>query len=452
MNELEKANAFISKAKNSINLKYRLKYHLMPPVGWMNDPNGLIYHKGKYHLYYQFNPYDTHTGKMCWGHAVSEDLISYTGCGAALMHDGENERVFSGGAIETDGGITVYYTLHIEDGEDKEEEVFKAESCYGTEFTNGVKVFDNNDLPENISRTDFRDPCPVKIGDTYYVFVGGKDIVHNRGVIVVLGGKSQGKLEYKFYLGPFYELGDMGECPSYFKVNGKDVIIASGCHVHDRGNDFKNTNASVFIVGSLDFEKGAMNVDFIKEIDKGDTFYAPQFIRGIDKPVMIGWFEMWDKPYPTKDLGHGWVGAFTIPRELTYIDGDIFQNPVGSLNAYLYEPADGEVPKCSDISFEFFGEGTVTVAGDNGKVVIGNDGSVYLDTRQANNSFGSIRRTNGNYSRCKIRLLLDVSGIEVFVDGGREAISSRIYIDGDYRILTSGGVSGLKIKGIGGKQ
>lgn len=452
MNELEKANAYISRAKNSVNSKCRLKYHLMPPVGWMNDPNGLIYFNGKYHLYYQYNPYDTHTGKMCWGHAVSDDLISYTGCGVALMLEGEDERAFSGGAIEAYGGITAYYTLHIEDGDKKTEEVYKAHSFDGNEFENHVKVFDNDTLPKNISRTDFRDPCPVKIGDTYYVFVGGKDVTSNRGVIIVLGGKTTGKLEYKFYIGPYYELGDMGECPSYFKVDGKDVIIASGCHVHDRGNDFKNTNTSVFIVGDLDFEKGAMKVDFIKEIDKGDTFYAPQFIRGIDKPIMIGWFEMWDKPYPTKDMGHGWVGAFTIPRELELKDGDIFQNPVQSLNEYHYEPSAGEVPDCADISFEFFGEGLVTIAGENCRVMIGNDGGVYIDTRFTNNSFGSIRRTNLSYSRCKVRLLLDVSGIEVFVDGGREAISSRIYLEGEYRIHTSGGVSGLKIKGIGGKQ
>lgn len=452
MGELSKANAYIAKAKKSVNGKYRLKYHVMPPAGWMNDPNGLIYFNGKYHLYYQFNPYDTHTGKMCWGHVVSEDLVSYTDCGAALMHEGGHERVFSGGAIETDGKITAYYTLHTEDGENKTEEVYKAVSSDGKEFKNGVKVFDNEALPENLSRTDFRDPCPVKIGDTYYVFIGGKDVVLNKGVIIVLGGKSPDSLEYKFYLGPYYGLGDMGECPSYFKVNGKDVILASGCHVHDRDNDFKNTNASVFIVGSLDFEKGAMDVDFIKEIDKGDTFYAPQFIRGTDNPVMVGWMEMWDKPYPTKDMGHGWVGAFTIPRALEYRDGDIFQAPVESLSAYHYEPENGEVPKCADISFEFFGEGSLTIEGDNGKVIIGNSGEIYLDTRFTNNSFGSIRRTNSSYSRCAVRVLLDVSSVEVFADGGREVISSRIYIDGNYRIHTSGGVSGLKIKGIGGRQ
>ncbi len=452
MTELIKANYYVVKAKNAVNGKYRLKYHVMPPAGWMNDPNGLVYFKGKYHLYYQYNPYDTRTGKMCWGHAVSEDLVTYSEGGVALAHDGAHESVFSGGAIETDGTITAYYTLHFECGETKTEEVYAGASVDGNAFSNVTKVFDNETLPENISRTDFRDPCPVKIGDTYYVFVGGKDTLKNAGVIVVLGGKSPEKLEYKFYIGPFCELGDMGECPSYFKVNGKDVLLASGCRVQERGNDFKNTNASVFIVGDLDFEKGEMKVDFIKEIDKGDAFYAPQFVRGADKPVMIAWFETWDKPYPTNDMGHGWVGAFTMPRIIEYKNGDIFQSPVDGLNAYRYEVCEGEVPESADISFEFCGEGALTLEGDNGKVTVGNDGGVYLDTRFANNSNGCIRRTNGNYGRCYVRILLDVSGIEVFIDEGRETISSRIYIDGEYRLSMSGGVSRLKIKGIGGKR
>lgn len=184
-------------------------------------------------------------------------------------------------------------------------------------------------------------------------------------------------------------------------------------------NDFKNVNSSVFIVGDLNFEKGEMRVDFIKEIDKGDTFYAPQFISGYEKPVMIGWLEMWNKPYPTRDMNHGWVGAFSIPREISVKDGDIFQKPIDSLSLYHTDAPMGQVPKCADVSFTFEGGGKLTIAGKNGKIIIGNNGGVYLDTRFTNNSFGSIRRTNGVYKNCRVRVLLDVSSIEVFVDGGR---------------------------------
>ena len=446
------ANNYIAKLRNTVKNEYRLKYHMMPPIGWLNDPNGLIYFRGRYHLYYQFNPYASSPGKMCWGHFVSSDLISYVDDGVALKPDIENASAYSGGSIEYQGKINAFYTLHIEDEKGKTEEVYKAVSSEGFCFDQGIKVFDNEYLPANISRTDFRDPCPVKVGDTFYVFVGGKDKVLNKGVIIVLCGKTPDRLYYAFTIGPFYELGEMGECPSYFKVGDKDVIAVSGCNVPERGNDFKNINSSVFIVGRLDFEKGKMEVDYIKEIDKGDAFYAPQFIRGTDRPVMIGWLETWEKKYPTQEKNHGWVGAFSIPRELTAKDGDIFQTPVCELKGYLNDVEGDTVPKCADISFRFDGEGMLKIKGGNGEVVIGKDSAVYLDTNRTNNMYGCVRKTNRNYGGCDVRVLLDVSSIEVFVDGGREVISSRIYIDGNYSLEVNGKISQILIKEIGKKQ
>ena len=274
MDRIIKANNYISENKDKVNGKYRPEYHMLPPVGWMNDPNGLIYFGGRYHLYYQFNPYAPEPGTMYWGHFVSDDLISYESLGVAVAPQEEYSSIFSGGAIECGGKIHALYTLHTEKEGFKSEEVYSAVSEGGA-FGAGKKVFDNNTLPDNISRTDFRDPCPVKIGDTYYVFIGGKDVNLNAGVIIVLSGKTPDELVYSFYIGPFAEFGEMGECPSYFKTDGKDVLICSGCGVPRRGNDFLNVNSSIFVVGDIDFGRKTMNVDFIKEIDKGDTFYAP---------------------------------------------------------------------------------------------------------------------------------------------------------------------------------
>ena len=446
------ANNYIAKSRNTVKNEYRLKYHMMPPIGWLNDPNGLIFFKGRYHLYYQFNPYASAPGKMCWGHFVSDDLVSYVDDGVALKPDIEDASAYSGGSIEYEGKIHAFYTLHIENENGKSEEVYKAVSSVGFCFDQGVKVFDNEYLPENVSRTDFRDPCPVKVDDTYYVFVGGKDEALNKGLIIVLCGKTPDRLHYAFTIGPYYELGEMGECPSYFKVGEKDVIVVSGCSVPERGNDFKNINSSVFIVGELDFKNGKMDVDFIREIDKGDAFYAPQFIRGIDKPVMIGWLEMWEKKYPTREKNHGWVGAFSIPREISLKGGEIFQSPIRELDGYLNEVPQGTVPKCADITLRFNGEGKLKIKGKNGEVIVGKDSGVYLDTNATNNMFGCVRRTNADYRECEVRILLDVSSIEVFVDGGREVISSRIYIDGDYNLEVNGDISQILIKEIGKKQ
>ena len=440
-------NRQIAESCGAVKRDFRQKYHMIPPVGWMNDPNGLIKFNGRYHLFYQFNPYAAHPGVMLWGHFISDDLIGYSDKGAAIVPDKEHVSIFSGGATEYGEKLAAVYTEHYECGGDRREEVYMALSSDGMNFSKGVRIFDNNDLPECISRSDFRDPFPVKTDDGYYVFVGGKLVKENKGIIVVLGGSGLEKLEYKFTIGPFYELGDMGECPCYRKIDGKDVIIASGCNVPRRGNDFANVNSSVFIVGKIDFEGKSFAVESIREIDKGDAFYAPQLINGDDRPVMVAWHEMWGKPYPTSDMNHGWAGCFTIPRELRVKDGEVLQSPISELEKYLVPCAGGGVPESADIRFEFRGDGEVKISGRDGSVAVGcRDGRVYLDTRRANNMNGCVRTVNRSREKNGVRVLLDVSGIEVFAGGGAETISSRIYIRGNRSLTSSGEVGKLEIK------
>ena len=484
---LKEINEYILEKESKINNQYRLKYHMSPRVGWMNDPNGLVFYDGQYHLYYQANPYRTRPGQMMWGHFVSTDLISFKDLGIALALEKLGENAYSGGAIVEDNKINIFYTLHTEkhpqetryDGDilegveifnekenekrkvaprvietldDKVEEIYHSISD-GSAFDKGELVFDNESLPKNISRADFRDPCPVKIKDTYYIFVGGKDLTVNKGVIIVLKSKNLHKFEYAFLLGPYYELGDMAECPCYFRVDNKDVILVSGSNVVRRDNDFKNINCSVFIVGDLDFEKGMMNVDFIKEIDKGDSFYAPQFIREIDRPIMVGWLEMWSKKYPTSIFKHGYVGAFSIPRLVSIKNNDIYQWPVEELEKYEKEVTDNIIPRTSDISVRLKKNSSLILIGGNGSLIIGNDDrGVYIDNRNGNSMYESIRHTNNKYEDVSVRILLDTSSIELFVDEGREVISDRFYIDGKWRLETSGSVEDIKVKEIGDKR
>ena len=77
MYTVAKANSYILNNKDKVNPRYRLKYHFMPPIGWMNDPNGLVKYKNEYHIFYQFYPYDSVWGPMHWGHAKSIDLIHF---------------------------------------------------------------------------------------------------------------------------------------------------------------------------------------------------------------------------------------------------------------------------------------------------------------------------------------------------------------------------------------
>ena len=242
----------------------------------------------------------------------------------------------------------------------------------------------------------------------------------------------------------------MAECPSYFKVDDKDVLLACGCDTYRRGNDFKNINCSLFIVGHIDFEQGKMDVEFIDEIDKGDCFYAPQFIREIDKPVMIGWLEMWSKNYPTSIWHHGYVGAFSIPRELSIKNEKVYQNPVKQLENYEKVVNHDILPRQADISVTLKKKASLKIKGDNGYILIGNDDrGVYLDNSKGNGMFDCVRHTNEVYEAAKLRILIDTSSIELFVNDGREAISTRFYIDGDLSLVINGENEKLVVKEIG---
>ena len=483
----EELNLHIANKEPAIVNTYRPLFHMSPRVGWMNDPNGLIFKDGAYHLYYQANPLRTRPGQMAWGHFVSKDLISFRDLGIALAFPEAGENAYSGGAIEADGRIHVFYTLHLEkhpqmvrydgdilegdeiyteeenefrktlprplEGKDvKEEIVYHTSSPDGMAYEKGAPVFDNETLPLNLSQTDFRDPYPVKIGDSYYLFLGGKDIEKNQGVIIVLEGKTLDHFEYRFAIGPFYELGDMAECPSYRRIDGKDVLLVCGSNTPRRGNDFRNINCSLLLVGEIDFAGKAMRVDLIKEIDKGDSFYAPQFIAGEPRPILVGWMEMWGKHYPTSRLRHGYVGAFTIPRIIALKDGDAFQTPVPELLAYEKEWTEENLPRHADISLVMKRGATLTIKGDNGRLIIGNNRrGVYLDSTESNSAYQTARWTDRPYKEAKLRILLDTSSIEIFVDGGRETITSRFYIDGPLRKALTGTIHDLQIKAIEGR-
>ena len=482
---IEELNRHIEQKEPAIVNIYREAYHMSPRVGWMNDPNGLIKVGDLYHLYYQANPLRTRPGQMAWGHFVSKDLVSFKDLGIALALDPLGENAYSGGAILEEGNIHVFYTLHLEkhpqnvrydgdtvDGDEiyteeeneyrktlprpiegkdvKEENVYHTFSADGNRYEKGRPVFDNETLPEGISRTDFRDPNPVKIGGSYYLFVGGKNLVRNQGVIRVLKGENLDHFEYDFTIGPFYELGDMAECPSYRHIGDKDVLLVCGSNTPRRDNDFRNINCSVFLVGKIDFEKKKMDVDFIKEIDKGDSFYAPQFIANEPRPVMVGWLEMWGKRYPTSRLRHGYVGAFSIPRVICLREDDVFQEPIPELSSYERVVECDFFPRRSDITLTLKEGNVLTIKGDNGRLVLGNGKrGIYLDTTESNSAYQTARWTNRPYKEAKLRILLDTSSIEVFVDGGREVISSRFYIDGLLRVSTMEKIDDLVIKEIG---
>ncbi|WP_251870158.1 glycoside hydrolase family 32 protein [Enterococcus italicus] len=328
-----KANRFIEKHKNRVQPQYREQYHFMAPLGWINDPNGFVYFRGEYHLFYQYYPYDSQWGPMHWGHAKSVDLLHWDHLPVALAPDQwyDKEGCFSGSAIEKDGKLYLMYTGHrIE-----KELVFQTQCIAVSEDgINFVKLESNPVIDDRLLKGegiphDFRDPKVIKHGETFFAIIATKTI-DNRGEIVMF--QSENLIDWQFYsvlLEGLDGQGIMWECPDLFHLDGKDVLIMSPIQIEKQQFQYYNISSTMACIGRVDWEKGVFRVETSKEIDFGLDFYAPQTLEDSKKQrIMIAWMQMWGRTIPPHELGHGWAGTMTLPRELHVKDGQLIQKPV----------------------------------------------------------------------------------------------------------------------------
>ena len=161
--QLEKARMFEEEHGKEIPPHQRPAFHLTPYVGWLNDPNGFSYYGGKYHLFYQYYPYDSAWGSMHWGHAVSEDLLHWQYLPAALAPDRfyDNAGCFSGSAVElSDGRQLLMYTAVHQEGDNPPAQTQCLAIGDGLDYEKyeANPVLAENALPAGGSRVDFRDP------------------------------------------------------------------------------------------------------------------------------------------------------------------------------------------------------------------------------------------------------------------------------------------------------
>lgn len=174
---LEKAQCAVEKNRELVRqyAKKRQWYHFMPECGWMNDPNGLVFFKGKYHLFYQHYPYGPYWSAMHWGHAVSTDLLHWEYLPIALApsepyDDYQKGGIYSGGAVVGDDGkLYLFYTGTLV----KEGKVIKSQCvAFSEDGVNFEKFIGNPVVPP----TDLveSDPKVWKYKDKWYMIVGGE--------------------------------------------------------------------------------------------------------------------------------------------------------------------------------------------------------------------------------------------------------------------------------------
>lgn len=338
MKTLQQAQEAQQSAAQKINHRYRLGYHIMAPAQWINDPNGLIQYQGEYHAFYQHHPYDENWGPMHWGHVKSKDLVYWEHLPIALTpgNDYDKDGCFSGSAVDDNGRLTLIYTGHIYI--DKEQDTFYqtqniAVSQDGVTFT---KVTENAVIPEPPadSAHHFRDPKVWKHEDTWYMILGNatKDMV---GRVILYRSADLRQWEYVGVLAQSDgSLGFMWECPDFFELDGKHILLISPQGIEKQGDLYNNLFQTGYLIGDYQYDTNSFTeTSPFTELDNGHDFYAAQtFLDDQGRRIVIGWMDMWESDMPTK--ADGWCGALTLPRVLTLSDDHkLRMHPVEELKA-----------------------------------------------------------------------------------------------------------------------
>ncbi|MFD2762132.1 glycoside hydrolase family 32 protein [Lentibacillus juripiscarius] len=315
---------------------YRLHYHLMAPVGLINDPNGFIYFQGRYHLFFQWNPFETKHGKKFWGHFISENLTHWELVSPALAPDEwyDKDGCYSGSAVVKDDKLYIFYTGNVKN-EDGERESYQclAVSEDGHHFHKEGPVIH---VPDGYT-AHFRDPKVFYKNNSWQMVIGAQS-EDREGAVVLYTSPDlrnwtfQGKLASADSFGE-EGLGYMWECPDLFELDGSDILIISPQGLEPDGYYYNNIFQAGYLSGKVDNKALSYEHGDFTELDRGFDFYAPQTTEAPDgRRILMAWMgnaEIGGTEHPTAE--YGWVHALTIPRSLEFIDGSIRQHPVEEL-------------------------------------------------------------------------------------------------------------------------
>ena len=467
--KLREVREYEEKMGAKIPMEKRPAFHLSSRIGWMNDPNGFSFYQGQYHLFYQYYPYNTVWGPCYWGHAVSKDLIHWEYLPAALAPDEEYDKdgCFSGSAIELeDGRQMLIYTgvvkKEMEDGSIRDLQ----QQCLA--FGDGLnyRKYENNpiltfqDLPKGCSPYDFRDPkiwqeedgtyrivtcCATPGRDAKIVLFQSKDGIH--------WGNGRQMIQN------FDRFGKVWECPDFFQIDGKWVLLTSPMDMLPEGFEYHNGNGTLCLIGEFDEESGMFTPQHDQAIDYGIDFYATQTLRTPDgRRIMIAWMQNWDTTPGYRLEPTSWFGQMTIPRELSVRNGRLYQWPVKELeqirrNRVSYENVyvngemelDGIRGRCVDMQIEVrsadpehpYEKFVIRfAAGGRYYTMLSyhpRDCIMKIDRKFSGSRRAIIHQRRAEVpsrdGSVKIRLILDRYSAEAFINEGEQTITANLYTD-----------------------
>ena len=405
-------------------------YHFYAPKGWINDPNGVIFYKDNYHIFYQYNPYENHWNNISIGVATSKDLLKFDDFRVALAPTKEVDGIFSGSIIEKDNDLHLIYTKHIERNNFRKESISEAFSNDGIGFKSDFKdLVDENTLPLFDSE-NFRDPFIYKEKDTYYLFIASREKEENLGKVFVLRSKTLDNFKYYFEIGPLEVFGEMVECPAIGKIGDYYVLVYSKIKKDESGKDVHTTG---YLLLDMDLENNYYAILKCGVMDASKDFYAPQLFKTKSGELaLISWFDSWDyKPFEQEHNLES-CGIFTYPRIFEIENGAIIQKPYKEIQKHVetqFKYLGGFIKTTSLIKLVAFDEFKMDFINDKNEKVLE---LLYYKDRLHLRSGDLIDTSIFEYKEEVVLLImLDNSSCEIFVNHGKETMSKRVYFNSD---------------------
>ncbi|MCM4155477.1 glycoside hydrolase family 32 protein [Gramella sp. AN32] len=460
---------------------YRPNFHFTPKEKWMNDPNGLVYQNGKYHLFFQHYPDSTVWGPMHWGHAVSEDLLNWKEKPIALYPDSLG-YIFSGSAVidekNTAGfgknAMVAIFTYHSPEIEKTGSDKFQTQGiAYSLDEGETWKKYEGNPVIENPGIRDFRDPKVFwnKNLEKWQMLLAAKDHIE---IFESPDLKNWEKLsDFRFNDQP--ELG-VWECPDLFQlaVENSDekkwvMIISHGGESSPNGG-----SGTRYFVGEFDGEKFTTEQKESQWLDYGTDNYAGVSFNNLpdDRRIVIGWMSNWN--YATTTPTKAWRSAMTLPRELELVKNNNGYNlkttPVQELASISenIKMQKNTTEKGLEIKSEELSNSIISFEIENPdgfKVVLLNDSGNSFKMGYENETFYTNRKNSGivdfnekftekepqeipiaDMEKMKVKIIIDKSSVEIFLNDGEYAMTNVVYPESPWNTLKIEHTNNTQIK------
>ena len=411
--------------------RFRPAYHHTPAYGWMNDPNGMFYKDGVWHLYYQYNPYGSQWENMTWGHSTSTDLIHWKSQPIAIEPDAVG-AIFSGSCVTRGEDVVAFYTTAAQ---------HQTQSMAVSH--DGGMTFDKYDgnpvLTSDVP--DFRDPKVFWNGDAGFwnlILAAGQEMrIYSSRDLVDWKYESSFGQEYGNH-------GGVWECPDLMKIDGKWVLI---CNINP-GGPFGGS-ATQYFVGDFDGHKFTCESmpKVTKWLDYGKDHYATvSFYNAPEgRHVVLAWMSNWQyaNQVPTKQFR----SANSIPRDLglftdgeeTYVSVKPSPEMMAARGARVKKPTE-----TCEIVVNVKGSMELTLSNDNGEQVVmtydGQKQTFSMDRMKSgevsfSDAFPCVTEAP-TYGQIKqLRLFIDRCSIEVFDTDGKMAMTNLVFPSEPYNMI-----------------